>query len=101
MEVDLGFCVFFFFPSYLMSCCRSLKKQLPPPLRLSDTEKRAQYIEEERQMREENMRLQRKLQREMERREALCRQLSESESSLEMDDERYNQTLTEFKKKKK
>lgn len=40
-------------------------------------------------MREENMRLQRKLQREMERREALCRQLSESESSLEMDDERY------------
>lgn len=54
-----------------------------------DTEKRAQYIEEERQMREENIRLQRKLQREMERREALCRQLSESESSLEMDDERY------------
>lgn len=40
-------------------------------------------------MREENVRLQRKLQREMERREALCRQLSESESSLEMDDERY------------
>ncbi len=60
-----------------------------------DTEKRAQYIEEERQMREENIRLQRKLQREMERREALCRQLSESESSLEMDDERcinYTQT---------
>lgn len=55
---------------------------------LSDTEKRAQYIEEERHMREENIRLQRKLQREMERREALCRQLSESESSLEMDDER-------------
>lgn len=54
----------------------------------SDTEKRAQYIEEERHMREENIRLQRKLQREMERREALCRQLSESESSLEMDDER-------------
>lgn len=40
-------------------------------------------------MREENIRLQRKLQREVERREALCRQLSESESSLEMDDERY------------
>lgn len=55
---------------------------------LPDTEKRAQYIEEERHMREENIRLQRKLQREMERREALCRQLSESESSLEMDDER-------------
>lgn len=57
--------------------------------RFSDTEKRAQYIEEERIMREENIRLQRKLQREVERREALCRQLSESESSLEMDDERY------------
>jgi len=42
-------------------------------------------------MREENVRLQRKLQREVERREALCRQLSESESSLEMDDERYKQ----------
>ncbi|KAG7277427.1 hypothetical protein CRUP_016330 [Coryphaenoides rupestris] len=61
-----------------------------------DTEKRAQYIEEERHMREENIRLQRKLQREMERREALCRQLSESESSLEMDDERYNHHHTAF-----
>ncbi|MGH0129627.1 UNVERIFIED_CONTAM: hypothetical protein FKN15_044249 [Acipenser sinensis] len=58
-------------------------------LQLRHTENRAQYIEEERHMREENIRLQRKLQREMERREALCRQLSESESSLEMDDERY------------
>ncbi len=56
----------------------------------TDTEKRAQYIEEDRHMREENIRLQRKLQREVERREALCRQLSESESSLEMDDERYS-----------
>lgn len=54
-----------------------------------DSEKMAQYLEEERHMREENLRLQRKLQREMERREALCRQLSESESSLEMDDERF------------
>lgn len=54
----------------------------------ADSEKMAQYLEEERHMREENLRLQRKLQREMERREALCRQLSESESSLEMDDER-------------
>lgn len=56
---------------------------------ISDSEKMAQYLEEERHMREENLRLQRKLQREMERREALCRQLSESESSLEMDDERF------------
>lgn len=61
---------------------------IPSVCPLPDTEKRAQYIEEERHMREENIRLQRKLQREMERREALCRQLSESESSLEMDDER-------------
>lgn len=53
----------------------------------------AQYLEEERHMREENLRLQRKLQREMERREALCRQLSESESSLEMDDERFGLRL--------
>lgn len=58
----------------------------------SDSEKMAQYLEEERHMREENLRLQRKLQREMERREALCRQLSESESSLEMDDERCVQS---------
>lgn len=34
-------------------------------------------------------RLQRKLQLEVERREALCRHLSESESSLEMEDERH------------
>jgi len=48
----------------------------------------AQFAEEERQVREENVRLQRKLQMEIERREQLCRHLSESESSLEMDDER-------------
>lgn len=49
----------------------------------------AQFAEEERQIREENVRLQRKLQMEIERREQLCRHLSESESSLEMDDERF------------
>jgi coiled-coil domain-containing protein 6 len=38
------------------------------------------YVKEERQVREENLRLQRKLQLEVERREALCRHLSESES---------------------
>ena len=48
----------------------------------------AHYAQEERHIREENLRLQRKLQMEMERRENLCRHLSESESSLEMDDER-------------
>jgi hypothetical protein len=49
----------------------------------------AQFASEERQIREENLRLQRRLQLEMERREALCRHLSESESSLEMEDERH------------
>lgn len=53
-----------------------------------DEEMVAHYAQEERQMREENVRLERKLQREIERREALCRHLSESESSLEMDEER-------------
>ncbi|XP_064457377.1 coiled-coil domain-containing protein 6-like [Ornithodoros turicata] len=52
-------------------------------------DKMAQFAQEERQIREENVRLQRKLQLEMDRREALCRHLSESESSLEMDEERH------------
>uniref|UniRef100_A0A4W3K7K8 Coiled-coil domain containing 6b n=1 Tax=Callorhinchus milii TaxID=7868 RepID=A0A4W3K7K8_CALMI len=72
---------------FLKNEVERLKKQLRSA-QLQHTEKMAQYLEEERHMREENLRLQRKLQREMERREALCRQLSESESSLEMDDER-------------
>ncbi|XP_066907950.1 coiled-coil domain-containing protein 6 isoform X1 [Halyomorpha halys] len=53
------------------------------------TEKMERYVKEERQVREENLRLQRKLQLEVERREALCRHLSESESSLEMEEERH------------
>ena len=44
---------------------------------------------EEKTLREENVRLQRKLNMEVERREALHRQLSESETSLEMEEERY------------
>ena len=48
----------------------------------------AEFEKEEKQVREENLRLQRRLQIEMERREALCRHLSESESSLEMEEER-------------
>merc|ERR1719286_4493 len=52
----------------------------------------AHYAKEEKEIREENLRLQRRLQLEMERREALCRHLSESESSLEMEEERvYNE----------
>ena len=53
------------------------------------TKKMQQFAQEEKSIREENARLQRKLQLEVERREALCRHLSESESSLEMDEERF------------
>ena len=53
----------------------------------------SKYESEEHNLREENLRLQRKLLLEMERREQLSRQLSESESSLEMDDERYERVL--------
>ena len=67
---------------------RDVKLQLTDQFCLADKEKMAQFAEEERQIREENVRLQRKLQMEIERREQLCRHLSESESSLEMDDER-------------
>jgi coiled-coil domain-containing protein 6 len=49
----------------------------------------SKIINEEKTIREENIRLQRRLQMEVDRREALCRHLSESESSLEMDDERH------------
>lgn len=56
-----------------------------------------QFAAEEKSIREENLRLQRKLQMEVERREALCRHLSESESSLEMEEERlYNESLLGF-----
>jgi hypothetical protein len=49
----------------------------------------AKLVREEKVIRDENVRLQRRLQMEVDRREALCRHLSESESSLEMDDERH------------
>ena len=55
----------------------------------SDNKKMMMFEKEEHQLKEENIRLQRKLVLEMERREALSRQLSESESSLEMDEERW------------
>ena len=54
------------------------------------------FAQEEKHIREENLRLQRKLQMERERREMLCRHLSESESSLEMDDERYTSICFAF-----
>jgi len=58
------------------------------------TQKMQRYAQEERNIKEENLRLQRKLQLEVERREALCRHLSESESSLEMEEERhYNEHI--------
>jgi len=49
------------------------------------------YAEEERHIRQENTRLHRKLQMEIERREQFCRRLSESESSIEIDEERSAQ----------
>jgi len=60
-------------------------------------QKMARYAQEERHVREENIRLQRKLQMEIDRREALCRHLSESESSLEMDDERHFNEMTKHR----
>ena len=59
-----------------------------PPSLPADREKMHQLEEEEKALKEENIRLQRRLLRETERREQMSRQLSESESSLEMDDER-------------
>ncbi|XP_044751466.1 coiled-coil domain-containing protein 6 isoform X1 [Coccinella septempunctata] len=53
------------------------------------TQNMQRYAQEERNIKEENLRLQRKLQMEVERREALCRHLSESESSLEMEEEKH------------
>jgi coiled-coil domain-containing protein 6 len=49
----------------------------------------SKIVRDEQLIKEENIRLQRRLQMEVDRREALCRHLSESESSLEMDDERH------------
>jgi len=63
-------------------------KQLLYGAELDNKKKMMEYSKEEKHIREENLRLQRKLQLEMERREALCRHLSESESSLEMEEER-------------
>ncbi|XP_052264875.1 coiled-coil domain-containing protein 6-like isoform X2 [Dreissena polymorpha] len=70
-----------------------LRRQLTSA-QIEHEEKMAHYAQEERHIREENLRLQRKLQMEMERRESLCRHLSESESSLEMDDERHFNEMT-------
>lgn len=72
---------------FFIYCCVDLALILSMSA-VSDAEKMAQYAQEERNIREENLRLQRRLQLEMERRENLCRHLSESESSLEMDEER-------------
>ena len=58
------------------------------PLLLTDQVKIQEIGEEEKALKEENIRLQKKLQRETERSEALSRALSESESNLEIDEER-------------
>ena len=71
--------------------CARLKQQLISG-KEEHEKKMAEYAKEEKDIKGENLRLQRRLQLEMERREALCRQLSESESSIEMEEERvYNE----------
>lgn len=70
-----------------------LRKQLVAAQQ-EHTKDMTKFETEEHHLREENVRLQRKLLLEMERREQLSRQLSESESSLEMDDERHFNELT-------
>lgn len=62
------------------------------------TQKMERYVKDEKSVREENLRLHRKLQREVERREALCRHLSESESSLEMEEERHYNEIAHSKR---
>lgn len=58
-------------------------------------EKSQHFAQEEKCIRDENKRLQRKLQQEVERREALSRHLSESESSLEFEEERlFNENVS-------
>ncbi|CAF4201885.1 unnamed protein product, partial [Rotaria sordida] len=68
----------------------------------SHRQKMEQLVKEEQDIRNENLRLQRKLQVEVDRREELYKQLSESESSLEMDEERaLNQKFKLFSKHEK
>uniref|UniRef100_A0A8D8K561 Coiled-coil domain-containing protein 6 n=1 Tax=Culex pipiens TaxID=7175 RepID=A0A8D8K561_CULPI len=58
-------------------------------------EKTQHFAQEEKCIRDENKRLQRKLAQEVERREALSRHLSESESSLEFEEERlFNENVS-------
>ena len=64
---------------------------LPRPS-IAGKERIQQIEEEEKALKEENRRLQRRLLREQERREQMTRQLSESESSIEMDEERCGET---------
>jgi coiled-coil domain-containing protein 6 len=63
---------------------------------VADKQKMEKLVAEEHKIRVENLRLQRTLQLEVEWHEQLCRQLSESESSLEMDYERYSQPQPTF-----
>lgn len=72
-------------------------KRLLSETRAQSKERIQQIEEEEKALKEENIRLQRRLLRETERREQMTRQLSESESSLEMDEERYFNEVTSGK----
>ena len=62
-------------------------------INIPDTSQMKSMENEEKSLREENLRLQRKLHMEVERREALHRHLSESETSLEMEEERLDKLV--------
>ncbi len=70
------------------SVCPVIDTQCTKHVLPLDLDKIQQIVEEEKALKEENVKLQRRLQREKQRREDLTRQLSASESSLEMEDER-------------
>ena len=53
------------------------------------TDKLRNLERDEKILQDENRRLRKRLQAEIERRQEMCRNLSESESSLEIDEERY------------
>lgn len=87
-------------PAFLNSRIMQLSEQvvlLRKKLEMTDAQnldKIQQIVEEEKALKEENIKLQRRLQREKQRREDLTRQLSESESSLEMEEERHFNEMT-------
>uniref|UniRef100_A0A0K2TGN8 Coiledcoil domaincontaining protein 6like [Ceratitis capitata] n=1 Tax=Lepeophtheirus salmonis TaxID=72036 RepID=A0A0K2TGN8_LEPSM len=73
--------------------CARLKQQLNVG-KLEHERKMAEYAKEEKEVRDENLRLQRRLQLEVERKETFRRHVSETESDLEMEEERVYNEMT-------